>query len=142
VRGTKYVPLPAMTIWRRLKLYGFGFLLGLIIVYALFGSRSCVTPNEQKMMELRHQSFQLSEKAACKLKCMQKNEFLLKLELRHFEVNYDLSSVRNKPCGEYYVEPKKEFAQMYHYKLVIFDCDTISKINDISIFQNTVCVCQ
>ena len=79
-----------MNFWQRLKYYGIGLLLGLLIVYAMFGTRSCVTPNEMKMQELVFQHFRLSELAQCKLKCMKKNEALLKIELRHFEVNYDL----------------------------------------------------
>lgn len=131
-----------MNFLRRLKFYGFGFGLGLLIVYTVFGTRSCVTPNEQKMQELVYQSFQLSDKAQCKLKCLMKNELLLKIELRHFEVNYDLSSVHNKPCGEYFIQPKKEFEKNYNYNLVISDCDTISKINDINIISTNTCSCQ
>lgn len=131
-----------MKFLRRLKFYGFGFGLGLLIVYVMFGTRSCVTPNEQKMQELVFQQFKLSEKAQCKLNCMRKNEMLLKIELRHFEVNYDLSSVHKEPCGEYYVEPKKEHASHYNYKLVIYDCDTISRIDDINITGTNTCTCQ
>jgi len=132
-----------MDFWKRLKFYGIGFGMGLMIVYAIFGTRSCTTPNEMKMQELLFQHWEVSERALCKLKCMMKNAALLKIELRHFEVNYDLSSPRKKPCGEYFVTPKKDFIGQYGYKLVIYDCDTITRINDISITSSTVsCNCQ
>ena len=131
-----------MTFLRRLKLYGFGFGLGILIVYSMFGTRSCVSVNEQKMQELVFQHMSLSEKAKCKLKCLQKNEMLLKIELRHFEVNYDLSTVRKEPCGEYFVQPKEEFASKYNYKLIIYDCDTISRVDDISAENLKDCNCQ
>ncbi|MDO8999712.1 MAG: hypothetical protein Q7W45_08105 [Bacteroidota bacterium] len=131
-----------MNFLKRLRFYGFGFGLGLLIVFAMFGTRSCVTPNEQKMQELVFQNFVLSEKASCKLKCLMKNEQLLKIELRHFEVNYDVSEVHKSPCGEYYIQPKKEFENKYNYKLIIYDCDTISKINDISITSTNSCNCK
>ena len=131
-----------MNFWKRLKFYGFGFGLGCLLVFAMFGTRSCVTPNEQKMQELVYQNFKLSEKATCKLKCLMKNEMLLKIELRHFEVNYDVSNVHKEPCGEYYIEPKKDFVNKYNYKLIIYDCDTISKIDDISISVTNTCNCQ
>jgi hypothetical protein len=131
-----------MKFLNRLKFYGFGFGLGLLIVYAMFGTRSCTTPNEMKMQELVFQHFELSAKAQCKLACLNKNEALLKIELRHFEVNYDVSAPRKEPCGEYFIEPKKEFASIYSYKLVMLDCDTITKINDISITSPIRCQCQ
>lgn len=86
------------------------------------------------------QYMSLSEKAKCKLKCMRKNEALLKIELRHFEINYDLSDVHKEPCGEYFVQPKTEYASQYPYKLIMLDCDTITTINDIS--TNLNCNCQ
>jgi hypothetical protein len=131
-----------MTFLQRLKFYGFGFGIGLLVVYAMFGTRSCVTPNEQKMQELVFQKFELSGKAQCKLKSMRKNELLLKVELRHFEVNYDLSSIHKEPCGEYYVQPKEDYKKDYKYHLVIYDCDTISRIDDIQILAANTSTCQ
>ena len=131
-----------MTFLGRLKFYGVGFGIGLLMVFAIFGQRSCTTPNEIKMQQLVFQYMELSEKAQCKLKCNRKNEMLLKVELRHFEINYDLSDVHKEPCGEYYIQPKKEYDSLYNYKLIIYDCDTISRINDISFSSSTTCTCQ
>jgi hypothetical protein len=131
-----------MNFLQRLKFYGIGLGLGLLIVYAMFGTRSCVSPNEIKMQELVFQDFRLSEKAQCKLKCMKKNEALLKVELRHFEVNYGASDVHKEPCGQYMVEPKKEHASEYNYSLLMMDCDTITKIDDINITSSNTCACQ
>ncbi|MCA6434841.1 MAG: hypothetical protein ACK5QC_06755 [Bacteroidota bacterium] len=128
-----------MKFLQRLKFYGIGFGFGLLIVYAMFGTRSCVSPNEQKMQELVFQDFALSDKAKCKLKCLIKNEMLLKIELRHFEVNYDLSNIHKEPFGDYYIQPKEEFKNKYNYQLIIQDCDTVSRINDISTTQKCNC---
>ena len=132
-----------MNFLKRLKFYGFGFALGLMIVYAMFGTRSCTTPNEMKMQELVFQHLDLSEKAQCKLKCLRKNADLLKIELRHFEVDYDVSLPRKEPCGEYFIKPRKEFAAQYNYNLVMYDCDTITTVKDINITTTTLtCNCQ
>lgn len=131
-----------MSFWTRLRFYGVGFGLGLLIIYATFGTRSCVTTNEMKMQELVFQDFQFSELALCKLKCLRKNEMLLKVELRHFEVNYDLTSVHKEPCGEYFIQPQAEHAKEYNYKMVMLDCDTITQINDIQIAGTNTCLCQ
>jgi hypothetical protein len=129
-----------MTFLNRLKFYGVGFAIGLLVVFAIFGNRSCSSVNEVKMQQLVFQYFELSEKAKCKLKCLNMNEALLKIQLRHFEVNYDLSDVHKEPCGEYYIEPKPEHAKEYNYKLVMYDCDTITKIYDIN--TSKTCTCQ
>lgn len=131
-----------MNLLRRFKFYGFGFGIGLLMVYGLFGNRSCSSPNELKMQELISQQFVLSEKAICKLRFLGKSESLLKIELKHFEVNYDISSARKKPCGEYFIEQKKDNQKKYDYKIILYDCDTITKINDISIISNKTCTCQ
>ncbi len=131
-----------MNFWQRLKFYGVGFGIGLLMVIAIFGNRSCTTPNEVKMQELVFQHFEMSEKAKCKLKCLKMNEALLKIQLRHFEVNYDFSDVHKDPCGEYYIEPKKEHQAEYNYKLVMYDCDTITRILDINAPSTTSCNCQ
>ncbi len=120
-----------MTFAQRLKFYGIGFGIGILMVFVIFGNRSCVSVNEQKMQELVFQHFELSEKAECKLKCLHYNAFLLKIELRNFEVNYDITNVHAKPCGQYFVQPKEGFK--YKFNMVIQDCDTISKILDINI---------
>jgi hypothetical protein len=131
-----------MTFLGRLKFYGIGFGIGLLMVYAMFGTRSCDSPGEIKMQQLVFQHFELSDKALCKLKCMRKNEALLKIELRHFEINYDLSDVHKEPCGEYYVQPKEDHKAEYNYKLVLYDCDTITKVLDINTTATSSCVCQ
>lgn len=130
-----------MTFWQRLRFYGIGFFLGSLIVFAMFGNRSCVSTNEMKMQELVYQRFELSEKAKCKLRCLKFNEFLLKIEMRNFEVNYDLTDVHAKPCGQYLIQSKKDFK--YKFNFVIQDCDSISKILDFNITDPTIkCDCK
>jgi len=122
-----------MTFWQRVKFYGIGFLMGCLIVFAMVGNRSCVSSNEMKMQELVFQHFEFSDKAKCKLKCLVYNEQLLKIEMRNFEVNYDLTNVHADPCGQYFIQPKKGFENKYKFNFVINDCDTVSKILDIDI---------
>lgn len=120
-----------MTFVQRLKFYGVGFGIGCLVVWMMAGNRSCVSTNEMKMQELVFQHFELSEKAQCKLKCLKFNVQLLKIEMRNFEVNYDLTDVHAQPCGTYYIQPKKDCK--YKFNFVIQDCDTISKIMDINL---------
>jgi hypothetical protein len=132
-----------MSFWKRLRFYGIGFGIGLLIVYALFGNRSCASPNELKMRELVFQYFRMSDKAKCKMKCLRLNEYVLKIQLRHFEINYDLSDVHKTPCGTYFIQPKKDHVSEYNFNLVMNDCDTITQIDDINILKAMPsCTCQ
>jgi hypothetical protein len=131
-----------MTFLRRLGLYGFGFVMGLMIVLAMFGTRSCVMPAEIKLMELQQQTFRLSDLAKCKMRCLRKNEMLMKLELKQFEINYDVSNIHKEPCGEYYLQPAEKYKSSYNYKVLIRDCDTISRIDDIQITSGPDCNCR
>jgi hypothetical protein len=132
-----------MSFLQRLKFYGIGFGMGCLIVWAMVGNRSCVTSNEMKMQELVFQHFEFSEKAQCKLRCLKQNEQLFKIEMRHFEVNYDLTNVHADPCGQYFIQPKKEYENQYKYNFVINDCDSVSKILDIDISKTgKACDCK
>jgi hypothetical protein len=131
-----------MNFWKRLRFYGIGFGMGLLVLYATMGTRSCVSTSEMKMQELVFQDFKFSELALCKMRCLKMNELLLKIELRHFEVNYDLTSVHKKPCGDYFIQPSKGFEKEYPFRMIMQDCDSITVINDISINSEIPCNCQ
>ncbi len=125
----------------RLKLYMIGFLVGLLLVYVLFGNRSCISLSEVKMSELKNQRLKLSENVRCSLECMNKTTAQLKSELEFFEVNFDKSHPREKPCRIYYLEPRSHFKKFYPYHLIIKDCDDLTLITQI-IFQNNItCPC-
>jgi len=61
--------------WRRLRLYGFGFLIGLVGVYFIFGGRggcNSLTPGMLKLNDLlQHTKMQYSDTATCEMKCQQ-----------------------------------------------------------------------
>ena len=50
-----------MTFIRRLKLFGFGFVLGLILVYFIFGQRRCTGNSVLKIQELNFQTYVYSD---------------------------------------------------------------------------------
>ncbi len=59
-------------LWRRVRLYTFGFLIGLIATYLMFGGRGCnsLTPGMLKLDDLaNHTKFHYSDTAVCQMKC-------------------------------------------------------------------------
>lgn len=61
-------------LWRRVRLYMFGFLIGLLGVYLMFGGRGCnsLTPGMLKLNDLaQHTKLHYSDTATCQMKCQQ-----------------------------------------------------------------------
>lgn len=111
---------------RRFKLYGFGFLLGLLLVYVLFHGRSCEMPSSRKLAELEHQKLEYSKHAVCRMQCRNITEAEIKQILKSGKVNYDKSNVHEKPYGTYAVEGIAVDGK--NLRIIIADCDTISKV--------------
>ena len=57
-----------------------------------------------------------------------------KINMRNFQVNYDLSDVHKKPYGIYYLQAKDP--KDARYEFVIEDKDTVSFVNDIKLLEN------
>jgi hypothetical protein len=58
-----------------------------------------------------------------------------------FEVNFDKSQPREKPCRIYYLEPREKFKKFYPYHLIIKDCDDVTLVNEIIFQKDSVCQC-
>ena len=120
-----------MDFKRRLKLYLFGFLIGLLALMFILKGKKCSNVNEMKLIEITDQSMMLSEKAKCQLKSLNIPQDSLRTFLQaKFRINYDKSEVRAIPCGKLFVEGLKPDAP---FTLVIQDCDTISTIKEFQL---------
>jgi hypothetical protein len=116
-----------------------GFIPGCIILIFIVNKTGCTSPNELKMLELRHQQMKFGEKATCKLKCLSITEKLFSIKMINFKVNYDLSDVHKKPFGLYYLQAIENKDALY--EMVIEDRDTISYVDDIKLLTNKVTHC-
>ena len=117
-----------MTFNYRIKLYLFGFLLGLLILAIILKGKKCSSVNEMKLIEITDQTILLSEKAKCQLAYLKINQDSLRMILQNnYRINYDKSEVRSIPCGKLFIEGNQKNAP---FTLVILDCDTVSKINE------------
>jgi hypothetical protein len=59
-------------LWRRVRLYGYGFIIGLLGVYLMFGGKGCqsLTPGMLKLNDLaNHTKVLYSDTAACQMIC-------------------------------------------------------------------------
>lgn len=129
-------------LYRRLKLYGFGVLLGIIVVMFIYKGKGCKMPGSMKLEELSFQQKEFSTIVKCKMECLKVEEKELLELFTKGKINYDKSEVRTKPCGTYIIEGVTQTKKQL--ELTVADCDTISKIiTFVSIAQpNTNCGCE
>jgi hypothetical protein len=128
-----------MSFWQRFRFFLVGFVPGCIVLIFIINKKGCSSPNELKMLELRHQYLQLGEPAKCKLKCLNLLEPVFKINMRDYEVNYDLSDIHKKPYGSYYMQAIDQ--KNARYEMAAEDRDTITYINDIKLLNTTAANC-
>ena len=88
--------------FRRLRLYGFGFILGLLMVKFMFNDRTiCKTPGSIKREELKKQHREFSTLAQCNLACFGLDTSKLDLIFEGGKIDFDLSNPQAKPCPTY-----------------------------------------
>lgn len=129
-----------MNFWQRIRFFLIGFIPGCIILFFIVSKKGCTSPNELKMLELQHQYLQMGKKAKCKLKCLVMTEQGFQVNMRNFEVNYDISEVHKEPYGLYYLQSID--GKESRYEMIVEDRDTVSYVNDIKLLKPIVnCNC-
>jgi hypothetical protein len=120
--------------FKRLKFFGFGFVIGMIILMVILSKRGCRSVNHMKVDELISQHTEWTPIAKCKREALgMKEDTMYYKVMSRYRVNYSKSDVRAQPCGYYRLEPVNRDSAKF--EITIYDCDTISKIIDIDIFS-------
>ena len=119
-------------LYRRFRLYGFGFLIGMLIVSIVYKGKGCQMPNSAKMEKLGWQKLGYTKHSACRMKCRNITE----TEIREIlgtgalpgrgKVNYGKSDVHHKPFSTYAVEGLTIKGKKL--RIVIDDEDSISRV--------------
>ncbi|MCW3085352.1 MAG: hypothetical protein JWP12_2718 [Bacteroidetes bacterium] len=120
------IPGKNADLYRRLRLYGFGFVLGLLVVSFIYKGKGCQLPNSAKVEELAFQKMEYTEHALCRMKCRSITEAEIRQVLKSGKVNYDKSHVHDKPYPTYAIEGPTGDGKTL--RLVIADVDTISRL--------------
>ncbi|HXB12350.1 MAG TPA: DUF4258 domain-containing protein [Bacteroidia bacterium] len=76
-------------LWRRIRLYLIGFIIGLISVYFIFGNKDLkvLTPGMLKLDQLAAQTIKYSDTARCQMKCQSVTEEEVKLAMTDAKVD-------------------------------------------------------
>lgn len=120
------IPGKNSDLYRRLRFYGFGFLLGILVVSMVYKGKGCQMPGSRKLEELSVQHLELTKHGECRMACRGISLDEIKALLKSGKINYDKSNVHDKPFGTYAVEGTT--ADNQHVRVVIADCDSISRV--------------
>jgi hypothetical protein len=125
-----------MTLADRVKFYGFGFVLGILVLSTMLNKKCSnsfgfLNPKKMKMEELTKQSLRFSAIAQCQLRKLKMSESDFKQALSKSSINYDRSDISAKPVGIYIVESKLVDGRLLISK--IGDNDSISEVVELSI---------
>ncbi|CAN5523671.1 hypothetical protein BH10BAC1_BH10BAC1_16390 [soil metagenome] len=140
------IPSKNADLFRRLKFYGFGFGLGLMAVSVIYKGKACQMPASAKLEELGWQKLEYSQHATCRMEC----RHITEAEIRELvgkdetlgsgKVNYDKSGVHDKPYPTYAIEGTTSTGK--NLRIIIADCDTISKVVTTIDLKNDVDSCE
>ncbi len=127
-----------MNFKQRLKFYGIGFSIGLVILLTILNKKGCTGLNELKAQELALQTWKISDVMRCKLNCIGLSDDTLFLKaVRDCNVNYNKSEVHAEPCGTYVLESAKN--AVTSFTLLVADCKNTSEMQDIVTTKNCDC---
>jgi hypothetical protein len=118
------LPSKNADLYRRIRLYVFGLLLGIVVVKFAYKGKACQMPGSAKLEELREQKRETSDLLQCQLKHYSITNEEINSLMHTGKVNFDKSDVRQKPCGIYIVEGSIKPGT--NVELKISDCDTLS----------------
>lgn len=117
--------------FRRLKLYGVGVGLGLMLSYAFFGDRYPTwLPGSRVKEELLRWEITYSEKANCQMKCSDISQDAITELITSGDVNFGESDVHGEPCPSYVIEGETPTGRSL--RLVLAKCDSISDLTSIT----------
>jgi len=90
---------------KRIRYYLIGVILGTLVVYFMFGSRTDIGcdyfPNARVLKNLRTKPLVISDVADCQKSCLNLDSTDIKMLFAAGVVNFSESEPRKKPCGEY-----------------------------------------
>jgi len=95
--------------------------------------------SEVKISQLKSKSFKVTPIVQKQLTCIHKTPAQLKSEMEFFEIDFDKSQPRKKPCRVYYLQPKERFRQFYPYHLIIKECNDFTWADSIIFQKNISC---
>lgn len=119
-----------MTTGQRIRLYGFGFILGCVMVYFMLfkgENRTQWLPENRVKAQVDKSTFIFSEHAKCIMECKKITEEEVREVLKNGDVNFSESDTRGVPCPSYAIEGTSHNKKL-RVLVTIFERDSTAEI--------------
>ncbi|MEN8125267.1 MAG: hypothetical protein ABFR32_09055 [Bacteroidota bacterium] len=116
---------------RRFSLYGFGFIIGILLVFFFLGGKkaSCNwLPNDRMLKIIRSKQINYSSEATQILNTKTVDSADIAQILIKGDIDFSKSNVKNNPCRKYLINGKNKQKNIV---LTIQVCDSIATIQEI-----------
>ncbi len=129
-------------LWRRLRFYGFGLLMGCLLVSVITRGKACRLPGTLKLEEINALTLKLNPEFKRWINCMGISNDQLKQVLKDGSVNFGKSEVHGTPYPTYAIDGKTLSGQ--HIRLVVIvGADTTRMISGfITDVGKSTCKCE
>lgn len=112
----------------RFTLYGFGFAIGLVLVFFFLGGKkaSCNwLPNDRMLGIIRSKKIVYSDKIKNDLELKLIDTLMIQQVLLSGDIDFSKSNVTNNPCRQYHIEGNQELKEIV---LQVQLCDSVATI--------------
>ena len=118
---------------KRFALYGFGFAIGLVLVFFFLGGKkaSCNwLPNDRMLKIIRQKQINYSAETQQMINNTEIDSLDINLILDHGDIDFSKSQVKNNPCRKYLINGTQE---QKNISLTIKICDSIATIETVKL---------
>jgi hypothetical protein len=114
---------------KRLTLYGFGFVIGILLVFFFLGGKkaSCNwLPNDRILNIIRQKKIDFSEEVQTQMAAIGSDSTDIYRILKNGDVDFSKSRVKNDPCRLYWIQGEGDQKELV---ITVEVCDSVATVN-------------
>lgn len=117
----------------RFALYGFGFFIGLVLVFFFLGGKkaSCNwLPNDRILNIIAQKKISFSDQVQESIAAGNADSLEIMQVLQHGDIDFSKSRVKNDPCRNYLIEQVQEQKELV---ITVEVCDSVAVVQTLSV---------
>jgi len=116
---------------RRFALYGFGFAIGIVLVFFFLGGKNASCnwmPNDRMLKIIRSKQINYSDNVINQISNAAIDSLDINLILENGDIDFSKSQTKNNPCRKYLINGNKEQKDI---SLTVKICDSLATIENV-----------